>query len=541
MKKMFSLIRACMSSDMSLFRYKSKNKNAKQRRMTPIFIAIFFMLCMGFYAESFYQVFDQYGAGKSMVVIFAFVTILLTLIEGVYKAGTLLFNCKDDDLLLSLPIKKSTVLFIRIFKFYVFEFFYNALFLLPALVVYAMHANVTTTYYLVAITGLILLPVIPIIISSIIGIFTTKTASRFKHKSIVETVIAMSFALVMIFVSFNMQTYMAKIGENANAFNDKVYTLYYPIKVFIELLVNFNIVQYLIAVGVNIALFALIVIIFKNVYFKINSKVKEHNPSNNKEYKVVTRKQMNSLIHKEFKRFFSSSVFITNAAFGLVLFIIVCVAVVIKYDDIIKMINDSISQKTENPITIDQVKLYLPLIMAAWISMSTFMSSITSSMISLEGKKFSILKSLPVKPYTIIKSKILMTVILMLPILLLGTIMVSLRCGFSVIDTVLLCGICIALTFVAETYGIICNLKFPKMDAENDTEVVKQSTSSFVAVMGGMFLVTVNGGILIALAVLGLNISIILGIFLAFYAIVYLLMKLYLNTKGTKIFNKIQA
>ena len=58
----------------------------------------------------------------------------------------------------------------------------------------------------------------------------------------------MSFALVMIFVSFNMQTYMAKIGENANAFNDKVYTLYYPIKVFIELLVNFNIVQYFIAV-----------------------------------------------------------------------------------------------------------------------------------------------------------------------------------------------------------------------------------------------------------------------------------------------------
>jgi ABC-2 type transport system permease protein len=205
------------------------------------------------------------------------------------------------------------------------------------------------------------------------------------------------------------------------------------------------------------------------------------------------------------------------------------------------MINDSISQKTENPITIDQVKLYLPLIMAAWISMSTFMSSITSSMISLEGKKFSILKSLPVKPYTIIKSKILMTVILMLPILLVGTIMVSLRCGFSVIDTVLLCAICIALTFVAETYGIICNLKFPKMDAENDTEVVKQSTSSFVAVMGGMFLVTVNGAVLIALAVIGLNISIILGIFLAFYAIVYLLMKLYLNTKGTKIFNKIQV
>ena len=33
----------------------------------------------------------------------------MTIIEGVYKAGPLLFNCRDDQLLLSLPIKRRTV------------------------------------------------------------------------------------------------------------------------------------------------------------------------------------------------------------------------------------------------------------------------------------------------------------------------------------------------------------------------------------------------------------------------------------------------
>ena len=50
------------------------------------------------------------------------------------------------------------------------------------------------------------------------------------------------------------------------------------------------------------------------------------------------------------------------------------------------------------------------------------MKSITSSMISLEGKTFSILKSLPVKPYTIIKSKILTAVLIMIPCILIGDI-----------------------------------------------------------------------------------------------------------------------
>ena len=40
-----------------------------------------------------------------------------------------------------------------------------------------------------------------------------------------------------------------------------------------------------------------------------------------------------------------------------------------------------------------------------FIIVSTFMSSITSSMISLEGKKINLLKSLPIKPYTIIQSR----------------------------------------------------------------------------------------------------------------------------------------
>ena len=129
MKRLFSLLRACMSSDMSLFRINNKNKNGKKRgKAFPIIFSFIFMMVMGGYAESLIEQLLPYGGEKSLVVLFGFLIIVLTLVEGIYKAGSLLFNCKDDDLLLSLPIKKSTVLFVRIFKFYAFEVLYNAIF-----------------------------------------------------------------------------------------------------------------------------------------------------------------------------------------------------------------------------------------------------------------------------------------------------------------------------------------------------------------------------------------------------------------------------
>ena len=40
-----------------------------------------------------------------LLALFAFVISIMTLIEGIYKTSSLIFNCKDDQLLLSLPIK----------------------------------------------------------------------------------------------------------------------------------------------------------------------------------------------------------------------------------------------------------------------------------------------------------------------------------------------------------------------------------------------------------------------------------------------------
>ena len=46
--------------------------------------------------------------------------------------------------------------------------------------------------------------------------------------------------------------------------------------------------------------------------------------------------------------------------------------------------------------------------------------------------------------------------------------------------------------FINAVIGLIVNLKYPKMNASNDTEIVKQSISSMVSVFIGMFIIFIS-------------------------------------------------
>ena len=120
MKRLYSLIKASMSSDMSIFKIYTKKKS-KKAIILPIFITLYLMFLIWGSANSMFEKLAPTHLQYILLSLFAFGISIMTLMEGIYKAGPLIFNCKDDQLLFSLPIKKKTVLFVRIFKFYVFE------------------------------------------------------------------------------------------------------------------------------------------------------------------------------------------------------------------------------------------------------------------------------------------------------------------------------------------------------------------------------------------------------------------------------------
>ena len=539
MKKLISLIKACMTSDMNVFKIKQKKNGKKNNILLPVVISLLIMFYIWSNSNMLFEKMAPLHLQVLLVSMFVVGISFFTVIEGVYKTGALLFNCKDDQLLLSLPIKRSTVLFVRIFKFYVFEVIFNSIWLLPIMIAYIRWAEtIDWTYYLVSIIMLFLLPVIPIVLSCIVGAITSSLSSRFKYKNAAQIIISMAVCLGVIYLSMNLEGLYKYIITHSTSINDLITKIYYPAGVYADLIIKFDIVKLLIFIGVNLIIFTLGVLLLSKVYFKINSRLKKVTTSRKvKIDNLVIKKNssMISLIKKEFNTFFKTPVFIVNAGFSLVLFILISIVLCIKFNDFLPILTDQTSGFGYSKETIMN---NLSLLVFILVLFTSFTTSITNSVISLEGRNINILKSLPIKTKDILLSKIFGSLALTIPVLLVGDIILFIRFNINPIECILLLVLSILLPLVPSFIGIITNLKYPKLDWENEAEVVKQSTSSFMAVMTGMILMFVS--VFIIMSLLGkIDSIIILLIAIGIYGLIDLVLYLYLSKKGTKLFNEL--
>lgn len=539
MKKLISLIKACMTSDMNVFKIKQKKNGKKNNILLPVGISLLIMFYIWSNSNMLFEKMAPLHLQVLLVSMFVVGISFFTVIEGVYKTGALLFNCKDDQLLLSLPIKRSTVLFVRIFKFYIFEVIFNSIWLLPIMIAYIRWADtIDWTYYLVSIIMLFFLPVIPIVISCIVGAITSSLSSRFKYKNAAQIIISMAACLGIIYLSMNLEGLYKYIITHSTSINDFITKIYYPAGVYADLIIKFDIVKLLVFIGINLLIFTLGVLVLSKVYFKINSRLKKVTTS--KKVKIdnlVIKKNssMISLIKKEFNTFFKTPVFIVNAGFSLVLFILISIVLCIKFNDFLPILTDQTSGFGYSKETIMN---NLSLLVFILVLFTSFTTSITNSVISLEGRNINILKSLPIKTKDILLSKIFGSLALTIPVLLVGDIILFIRFNINPIECILLLVLSILLPFISSFIGIITNLKYPKLDWENEAEVVKQSTSSFMAVMTGMVLMFVS--VFIIMTILGkIDSIIILLIAIVIFGIIDLVLYLYLSKKGTKLFNEL--
>ena len=135
--KLISLLKAVLSQDMNMFKYSvGKNASKLKKVSLPLLLFVIVSISIGYYAYLIAEVLTPMNLTYIMLSMFMAVVTMLTFIEGIYKSQGILFEAKDNDMLFSLPIRRSTILFVRVFKLILFEYIYNLMFILPAFVIY---------------------------------------------------------------------------------------------------------------------------------------------------------------------------------------------------------------------------------------------------------------------------------------------------------------------------------------------------------------------------------------------------------------------
>ena len=166
------------------------------------------------------------------------------------------------------------------------------------------------------------------------------------------------------------------------------------------------------------------------------------------------------------------------------------------------------------------------------------MTSITNSVISLEGRNINILKSLPIKTKEILLSKVYAALTITTIPIIIGDIILFIRFKLSIFEMLLLLVFSILIPLISHFIGIIINLKYPKLDFDNSSEVVKQSTSSFISVLIGMLLL-IGTVLLVVKLIKILDAIYILLIFLGIYLIIDIILYTYLIKVSVNDFNKL--
>ena len=223
--------------------------------------------------------------------------------------------------------------------------------------------------------------------------------------------------------------------------------------------------------------------------------------------------------------------------FKIWLILAITIALSINFDGFVSGFLEQGQEEIE--IGVEQIKALMPKIFYGFVVFVSCMTSITSSMISLEGKSFNITKSLPVETEKILLSKVLTSNILSIPIFLICDVIFFIAFKVAIIDIVFILLASIVMPTLTALIGILMNLKYPKMNATSDTEVVKQSMSSMLSVFMGMFVAILS----IAIMIMGnnYNTNLFVALELLTFSIITFMLWRILKKYGAKRFKEINV
>ncbi|MBR5389047.1 hypothetical protein IK146_00540 [Candidatus Saccharibacteria bacterium] len=530
---------------MDIFKIKKKKGEKSSGAGVTFFLMGWMFFIMWVYSNTWFDNLDQFGRGSLLLAIIIVLTTILTIIEGIYKSSSLLYNTRDDDLLLTLPISRAKIVALKLVKFYLFELAFNSIFLLPAMIVYLTRGAITQTFIPVSIVVLIFMPVIPIVLSCLVGAIISAFSSRFKKRTAVQIVFTFIAMVLVMAASFYVSSTMnGSVGTNDGIvkLGESMARLYYPAGLYEKMSTDFSLIDLIIFVSIHLGIAGVGILLLAKTFFRINTRAKMANYGVTKKVDIETlemreRRPIWALVKKEMSRFFGTPVFITNTGFGIILFVIGAGLLCWKFGDILI----GVETAEDFPLSVETMRGLAPVIAFALMSFATLLTFITSSMISLEGKSINILKALPVPVTLILKAKIIMAMIVILPLILISDIVLAIWFGFGIIETLLLLAGSIVLPAFMQIFGILVNLKYPVMDAESDMEVVKQSRSTMICSFVGMSTMGVTIGMLVGLALSGLGTIGSMGIVVAIYTVACLILEHRLKKVGAKRFNEITA
>lgn len=520
----------------SMFRG-SKNKSKAQKSkslgmkllvgvLAVYVIAVFIMM----FGMIFYQLCEPFHELKVDWLYFTFAAVIafaLMFIGSIFITYAQLYEAKDNELLLSMPIPPKYILASRMVMLYAFNLLFEVLVMGPAVFVYQSIAGYSAVGMICMIILMIFLPFLSLALSCILGWVLALISSRMRNKSLITMILSLAFLAAYFYFYSQMNQYINQLIVYALTVADAIKGAAVPLYWFGEAMSSGNFLYLGFCLLIAVVPFAIVYAALSASFLRLATTKRGFKKIQYKAKELKVSSVDRALLTKEMKHFLSSPMYMMNASLGVVFTVVAVITMIIKRADLLTFWAQF---EVQMPELAGNTGIILALVLAA---MST-MNIITAPSISLEGKTLWILHSFPVKEESILKSKLNLQLLITMPPILFGEIVGAFLFKMDVWNLITLLVFPLALNYLCAILGLIINLHFPKFDWISEAVAVKQSASTMVSMFANM-------GIVIAIVLLylllleGVMTLAVYGMILtAAFIVINALLYLYLVKKGTK-------
>ena len=519
MNKFFLITKINLLSFFNLKRVTgSKFKSERKKNIAKALVFLIAILYLSWYI---YMMVDMIMPsfvmiGKPIYVLAMLFTLasMFIFITNIVKIKSILFDFKDYDLLFSLPLKRETIIISKLTSLYLLNLVYTLIFMVPGFIAYVKYvpSNFGILYFILT----LFIPIVPIILSSIIGIIISWLTSFFKNKNIGSYIVNLGLVLLVLYFSFQIEKIDPDIlANNSIGMIDRFGGIYPLTNLFVRLINRFTFIDFLLYISIPLVLIILFTILINRFYVKVRTRLLKSNIKN--DYKIKEYQKSSSLFSlykKEIRKLFSNSLYSINSLFGCLIIIIMIVALLLFNENIL-------GRFLAIPDFGDTLKTQVFFLLSLFCTLSCT----TNSSISLEGKSLWILKSLPVNSDTIVLAKMMVNLTFLVPTIFIAATFFSFYLHLNTIEIIFLYLMPLAYAYFTTCFGIILNLWFPRFDFDNEIKVIKQSMAVFLSIIIGMLSVmipmiigdiTINYLLLITSIMFFIDIA--LSIYLHYYA-----------------------
>ena len=211
-----SLLRVRFAALLAAFTGQSR-KRGRQTKGKAVGYALLMLYCFCAFVFLFYSSFSQLaeaffpaGLGWLYFAMFAIMAFALMFIGSVFTAKSQLFEAKDNELLLAMPIRPRDILLSRMALLLILNLVFELLVALPAGIAWVLHGAVSAAGMCAFLLLLAALPLLSMAATSLFAWLISLITARLRKKTFVTMVLSIALFGIYFVVCFRLNRFFIR-------------------------------------------------------------------------------------------------------------------------------------------------------------------------------------------------------------------------------------------------------------------------------------------------------------------------------------------